>query len=99
MNFSPKIWTIIRWAYDTVHMVLWAILAAWVAYIIVSIPRLSEAAATAEHQRAQEISKENDFYCEKWGMRPNTHEYIICTMDLNEIRAKVEERIAEDNNF
>ena len=80
-------------------MVLWAILAAWVAYVIISIPRLSEAAATAERQRAQEVSEENKFLCEKWGMRANTHEYVLCTMDLNEIRAKVEERIAEDNSF
>jgi len=28
MRFSPKIWTIIRLAYDTMYMGLWAILAA-----------------------------------------------------------------------
>jgi hypothetical protein len=96
---SRSSWTIIRGIYDIVHTALWVLVAAWVAVFINSIPRIPEALATAERQRALEISKENKFYCEKWGMRANSHEYVICTMDLNEIRAKVEKRIAEDSAF
>ena len=99
MNLSRSTWSIIRGIYDIVHMALWVLAAAWVAVFINSIPRIPEALATAERQRALEISKENKFYCEKWGMRANSHEYVICTMDLNEIRAKVEKRIAEDSAF
>jgi hypothetical protein len=31
---------------------------------------MSEARATAERQRSQEIFEENRLYCEKWGRRP-----------------------------
>jgi hypothetical protein len=46
-----------------------------------------------------EISQENKRYCEKWGMPAGTHEHIICTMDLDAIRAEVEWRIAEEYKF
>jgi hypothetical protein len=60
---------------------------------------MRDALAIAEAQRVLEISQENKLYCEKWGMPANTHEFVICTMDLNDIRAKVEQRIADDGNF
>jgi hypothetical protein len=53
----------------------------------------------AEAKRALEISQENKRYCEKWGMPAGTHEHIICTMDLDAIRAEVEWRIAEEYKF
>jgi hypothetical protein len=99
MNLSRGTWITIRRAYDIVHIALWALLAASVVVMIISIPRLSDARARAERQRAQEISEENKYYCAKWGMRANTHEYLICMMDLDDIRAKVEQRISEDTMF
>jgi hypothetical protein len=45
----------------------------------------------------QDIARENKRYCEKWGMQTGTHEHLICTMDLDAIRAEVEQRIADDN--
>jgi hypothetical protein len=92
-------WTIICRVYDTVHMALWALLIAGTLFLLLNIPRMREARVIAEAQRAQEISQENKFYCEKWGMRAGTHEHLICMMDLDAIRAKVEQRIADDNNF
>ena len=96
---SRNAWTIIRQVYDTVHMALWALLVAGVVFLLLNIPRMQETRAIAEAQRVLEISQENKLYCEKWGMRSGTHEHIICTMDLDAIRAKVEQRIADDSNF
>jgi hypothetical protein len=42
----------------------------------------TEALAAAERHRAQELTSENNFYCEKWGMAAGTHQHTICTMDL-----------------
>jgi len=52
-----------------------------------------------ERIRAQEIFEENRAYCEKWGMQAGTHEHTLCTFDLNEIRAKHEQRISDDMIF
>jgi hypothetical protein len=99
MNLSAKTWTVIHQVYDTVHNALWALGIAWVVFLLLHIPQMRDARVRAEVQRAQEISEENRSYCEKWGMRADTHEHIICTMDLNAIRAKVEQRIADDSSF
>ena len=88
-----------RRIYHTVHVALWALLAAWVVIMISNLSNASKARATAERQRAQEISEENRLYCEKWGMKAGTHEHTVCTLDLQEIRAKVERRIADDMAF
>jgi hypothetical protein len=97
--FSRNAWTIIRQIYDTVHMALWALLVAGTLFLLLHIPQMRDAHMRAEAQQALEISQENKLYCEKWGMRAGTHEHIICTMDLDVIRAKVEQRIADDSNF
>jgi hypothetical protein len=78
---------------------IWGLLAAWAAVLLFSIPRISAAGAVAERERIQEISAENRFFCEKWGLQANTHEHLICTMDLNDIRARTEERLTESGGF
>ena len=97
---TRKTWAIIHSIYDNVQMALWALLWAWVLYFgFVVLPRFPQAQAIAESQRILEISAENRFYCEKWGMQEKTHEYTQCMLDLQEIRAKVEQRIAADMDF
>jgi hypothetical protein len=96
---SRNAWTIIHQIYDTLHMALWALGIAWVMFLLLHIPQMRDARAIAEAQRVLEISQENKLYCEKWGMPAGTHEHITCTMDLDAIRAKVEQRIAEDSVF
>jgi len=92
-------WATIRRIYDIAHAALWALAVATVVNMIINIPQISEARRRAELQRVQEISEENRFYCTKWGLRANTHEHLICMMDLDAIRAKVEQRISEDWMF
>jgi hypothetical protein len=97
---SRKTWAIIHRTYDNVHAALWAALLVFVLYFAVFVaPKLPEARARAESQRILEISTESRFYCKKWKMLEGTHENAQCRLDLQEIRAKVEQRIADDIDF
>jgi hypothetical protein len=92
-------WAFIHTVYNTVNAALWALLIAGSAFLLLHIPQMREARAIAEAQRVQELSEQNKFYCEKWGMPARSHEHLICTMDLDHIRTEVEQRIADDSGF
>ena len=96
---SRNSWAIIHRVYDTVHAALWALLIAGTVFLLSHIPHMREARAIAEAQRVQEISDQNKFYCEKWGMRARSHEHLICMMDVDHIRQEVEQRIADESAF
>ena len=99
MNLAPTTWAWVRRIAEIAPTVLWALAAAGATIMIMYFPRILEARATIERQRAQEITEENRAYCEKWGLKAGTHEHTLCTLDLQEIRAKVEQRIADDLAF
>jgi hypothetical protein len=85
--------------FSIVHVALWSLLTAVMLFLILNIPRMSAAQSAAAHQRALNIAEENRSYCEKWGMEPGTHEHTLCTLDLQELRARIEQRIADDMAF
>ncbi|HET7847837.1 MAG TPA: hypothetical protein VFL51_02135 [Pseudolabrys sp.] len=86
--------------YDNVHMTLWSFLIAFALwFIVVMVPNLPEIRARNERVRVQEIAAEHTFYCRKWGFLPRTREYDQCILDLQEFRAKVENRIAQEQGF
>jgi hypothetical protein len=86
--------------YDTVHLALWALLVAFVVFFLAFIaPRLPEAAARAERIRIQEITQENEGYCAKWQMGLGTKMHDQCISDLQELRAKVQNRFADQLDF
>src|SRR6516164_419452 len=92
--------TLVQSIYDYVHLALWATLAAFVVFFLTFIaPRLPEAAARAEALRIQEIAQENQGYCAKWQMGLGTKMHDQCVFDLQELRAKVENRIADQLDF
>lgn len=95
-NQRPTALVLIRRVYDLVHTLLWALGAATLVWILVNLPALSEARTRAEAQRAEGIDAENHSYCEKWGMKAGTHAHTICVLDLQELRAGHERRLAED---
>jgi hypothetical protein len=95
-TLSHANWTLVRKIYDIVHAAFWALLAAWIAMFIINFPRILDARAVVQRQLLQEISDENRFYCEKWGMKSSTHAHTLCTLDLQEIRAREGARIASD---
>lgn len=87
----------IRKTYDTIEYALWAILAAFVIYFLIySAFNMPEMMRRAESARAADHAAENSSYCEKWGMKPGTHEYTLCTMDLQEFRKQIEREDADD---
>jgi hypothetical protein len=86
--------------YDYVHLALWATLAAFVVFFLAFIaPRLPEAAARAEALRIQEIAQENEGYCAKWQMGLGTKMHDQCISDLQELRSKIQDRLADWLDF
>ena len=86
--------------YDYVHLALWATLAAFVVFFLAFIaPRLPEAAARAEALRIQEIAQENEGYCAKWQMGLGTKMHDQCLSDLQELRSKIQDRVAARLDF
>ncbi len=99
MNSSKTV-TVVRKVYEFVECALWATMLAFVIYFLIFFaPHLPEMARRAESIRALEIAAENSSYCEKWGMKRGTHEHTLCTMDLQELRKKIERELADDANI
>ncbi len=97
---SSKAMTVVRKVYDVVESILWAGLLVFVGYFFIYIlPHLPEIRSRAEAIRMSKISSENSFYCEKWGMKPGTHEHALCTMDLQKLRQKIEQEIVDDQSI
>ena len=88
--------TLVQSIYDHVHLALWATLAAFVAFFLAfTVPRLPEAAAGAEALRIQEIAQENEGYCAKWQMGLGTKMHAQCISDLEELRWKIQDDLAD----
>ncbi len=91
---------LIRKIYDEVHMALWAVLAACVLwFLLVAVPKLPEARARADALRVHEINEEQDSFCGQLGMGAETPGYRQCLSRLQEYRARIERRIADENQF
>lgn len=94
---SSKAMAVVREAYDLVQAILWAGPLIFLGYFFIYVlPHLSEISSRAETVRISKISSENSFYCEKWGMKPETHAHTLCTMDLQELRHQVREELLDD---
>jgi hypothetical protein len=79
-----------------VEIALWAGLAAFVIFFCALIaPNIPENVATAERVRALEIADENHRYCVKWGKAERTQAHAACVLDLQELRATIEQRRAD----
>ena len=93
---SSKAMIIIRKVYDWVESALWAGLTGFVIYFsIYIVPNMSEIGRQVENVRIMKNAAENSSYCEKWGMKRQTHEHTLCTMDLQELRKKIEQEFAD----
>jgi hypothetical protein len=89
-------WKLISDIYDTVHIALWSILIAGIIYFcLFTLPKIRQVQAQLEVQRIQEIAAENRSYCEKWGFPVGTDKHTACTVDLQELRAKIEQRFSD----
>ena len=96
MSAERKSWAVIQRLSDTMRAAFLSLLAAFLVMFIVNYPRILDAQAIAQRQHVLEIAAENRFYCEKWGMKSATREHTQCTLDLQEVRARVEQHVSED---
>lgn len=82
------------------HLALWAALTAFLVYFAVFVaPKLPTLHAAAEQRRLHDIAAENEAYCAKWGMGPATAMHNECVADLQQLRAEIEDRFAEEFDF
>lgn len=89
---------IVRQVYDWVETALWAGITSFVIVFVIYIaPNVPEMARRAEATRAMNNAAENSAYCEKWGMKRRTHEHVLCTMDLQGFRKKIEQDLADSS--
>jgi hypothetical protein len=89
-------WKLISDIYDTVHIALWSILIALIIYFsLFTLPKIRQAKAQLGVQRIQEIAAENMRYCEKWGFLAGTDKHTACMLDLQELRAKIEQHASD----
>jgi hypothetical protein len=89
----------LRWIFGNVHGAFLATLLASVTFFIIFVlPKIHEASDRAERLRAQEISAEHEWYCNRWGMGPGTEMHNQCLTDLQQLRAAIERRIADEFN-
>ena len=96
MKLERQSWTVIHRVSDTMQVAFFSLLVAFLVMFIVNFPRILDAQEIAKRQHVLEIAAENGFYCEKWGMKSGTREHTQCTLDLQEIRRRVEQHVSED---
>ncbi len=95
-----KAMAVVGLVYDCVECGLWALSVAFVLYFVIFLlPHLPENARRAESIRALNIAEENRAFCEKWGMKQGTHEHLLCTMDLQQLREKIRQDSADDGSI
>jgi hypothetical protein len=86
-----------RWpgvAGEVFRMAFWGVCGALAVVAVVMIQKAPQVRAEAEQQLATEIAAENRAYCEKWGMPAGTRAHALCTLDLDQMRARQAKRLA-----
>ncbi len=97
---SEKTRTVVHRLYDEVNLALWATLVAFVVVFVSFLAlELPQARAKIEAARVLKISAENRAYCEKWGMRAGTRAQAQCVLDLQELRARIRQRLVDETQF
>jgi hypothetical protein len=97
---AGPVWRLISSAYDTAHLALWSLLVASVVFFCVfTLPRLPQFRAKMEAERILSLQAENSAYCEKWGFALGTQKHEACLLDLQELRAKIDQQRASDDVF
>lgn len=81
-------------------MALWAALTAFVIYFVLFVvPGLPAIEAAGERHRIQQIAAQDEAYCAKWRMGRGSAMHDECISDLQQLSAKIANRIAEESDF
>jgi hypothetical protein len=85
------------WMYDGGNRVAWVAAAVSVPFFLyVAVYMAPAEQRIAQQQERDAIERENIAFCEKHGMLVGTREYALCAEGLMDIRAKQDQRAAED---
>jgi hypothetical protein len=91
---------LVRTVYDEVHLALWAMLTAFAIYFVLFVvPKLPELSARAERLQLQEIAAADEAFCTKLHMSPGAAMHEQCISDLQRLRTKIQNRMAEEFEF
>jgi hypothetical protein len=94
---SRKIREIASRVYDNIEIAMWAMLFAFVIYVITFVlPKLPEIQAQRTRVRVEEIGAENASLCEKLSIKRGIEKYNQCLLDVGEFRSKVEKRANDE---
>ncbi len=97
---SDRAMEVLRAFYAEIHLALWAILTALVIYFVIFVaPKLPALQVAAERQRLTQIAAVDADYCAKWRMGPASARHNECLEDLQQLRTRIKNRIAEDSDF
>lgn len=72
------------------RVALLATASAMILWFFMNAPEMAAAQSKMAMQQAGAIERENRSLCEKWGLRPGTHEHTLCTMDVQVLRRENE---------
>jgi hypothetical protein len=85
------------WMYDWGNRVAWVAAAVSVPFFLyVAVYMAPAEQRIAQQQERDAIERENIAFCEKHEMLVGTREYALCAEGLMDIRAKQDQRTAED---
>ena len=98
-NRTPRALSIVRRIYRFIEVVLWVLLAVFVAGALSIIPQIPEIRARGERRLAAEISGENRQFCERRGLTLHSEAYEQCIFDLDAVRKNQTRRISEAMDF
>jgi hypothetical protein len=91
---------LLRRIYADINAALWSALAAGIfLFAVVTLPHIKENAAAYRMAQDADVSAENDLYCRRWKFIVGTAAYRSCLDDLNALRASIEKRLAEQDEF
>jgi hypothetical protein len=65
-------------------------------FCVFTLPRLPQSRAKMEAERILSLQAENSAYCEKWGFALGAQKHEACILDLQELRAKIDQRASDD---
>lgn len=92
-----RIAAVLRQTHWNVELALFSMLiAGLVLFVVLVLPRMPQARAKYEAERAAQIEAEHDFYCRRWRMTRGSEIYRGCMADLQRFRRSVEKQLAED---
>ena len=95
-GFRSRMFLLAQKTHGFLSAALLATGAAVVLFLLLHWPEISQAHSRAVALFEAELAHQDEVYCQKWGLKPGTHEHTLCTLDLKQLRSDYERRLTED---